>query len=288
MSDEVSVQSAAPIIDGKNLINVPGASGITSINADNTPAQIIAGGDGIDEVSIGPVHALKARLLPLGGLDFDAPTMAIKIKADPPLAFGGVTGNLQIDKYQGNGLPGYVPDPAGAPAGKFLNDAGGFTVPPGTFTPATFGGVGVPGYVPDPTAGASNRRLQSDGTWFIPKHYANAPGAITCPDGVVTLIADLTIAANEGGDYLVEALVSFDINGTGYRLLIIEKNGTPVRQINVQPIASVPTGLFLSMVLTGLAAGNVIAMYGYQNSGGPLDTQNNAIVTSLNIYRLGN
>lgn len=57
MSDQTPDLENVPRIDGKNLINITGA-GITSINGDGTPAQIIAAGSGITVTDVGNTHTI--------------------------------------------------------------------------------------------------------------------------------------------------------------------------------------------------------------------------------------
>ena len=91
---------------------------------------------------------------------------------------------------------------------------------------------------------------------------------------------DTKITIQTGGIYLVTAQIGFATNGTGDRLIKIEKNaatpsnGTPLLSSFVDAIAVSDTHTTMSGLLS-LSASDTLHMSVYQNSGGALNTAAN-------------
>ena len=91
---------------------------------------------------------------------------------------------------------------------------------------------------------------------------------------------DTKITIQTGGIYLVTAQIGFATNGTGDRLIKIEKNaatpsnGTPLLSSFVDAIAVSDTHTTMSGLLS-LSASDTLHMTVYQNSGGALNTAAN-------------
>lgn len=88
------------------------------------------------------------------------------------------------------------------------------------------------------------------------------------------------------GTYRVTANVGYETNATGYRYNSIRKNGS-VYQYGLLISAVATDGNMISAnAIMNCVAGDVIAQYAYQNSGGALNTRPLSGVTSLHIERL--
>jgi hypothetical protein len=83
----------------------------------------------------------------------------------------------------------------------------------------------------------------------------------------------ITIPTGKGGKYLISAKLAYAGNATGERAVQIYKNGSLVLQMNVK---NGLTGTFFTPTNTGVftaVATDYFEIYGYQNSGGNLNTE---------------
>lgn len=85
-----------------------------------------------------------------------------------------------------------------------------------------------------------------------------------------------TIPVGMSGRWQFSGIVGFVANGTGFRIAVFYKNGAVVSttQIAAQPVTAALATTDVSVATETLlcAAGDVIALYGYQTSGGALNT----------------
>lgn len=100
----------------------------------------------------------------------------------------------------------------------------------------------------------------------------------------------LTIPAGEAGTYLVVAHLSLAASTTGLRSARIALNGSISNNMADQRIPAHPSEHHLVASATGsVNAGDYIELYGYQNSGGPLDASGavSGWLTKMSITKLG-
>jgi hypothetical protein len=115
-------------------------------------------------------------------------------------------------------------------------------------------------------------------------------------DGMVTLASSTSeITIGTSGIYQVTGSLSFQANGTNRRAMWITKNGTSyvdsITGLNV-PCQATASTVLQTTTTTTLTAGDVIRMYGYQNSGSTLTVPASAsapetIFTSLALTWVG-
>jgi hypothetical protein len=85
------------------------------------------------------------------------------------------------------------------------------------------------------------------------------------------------------GKYLVSATAAFASNSTGFRVTKIYQNGSTVRELSVAAISN-DGGAAVTAILN-CAAGDLIKIGAFQNSGGALNTSTASGYTSLSIVR---
>ena len=101
--------------------------------------------------------------------------------------------------------------------------------------------------------------------------------------------ADITYSAGnftvvKAGVYIGAVTIGYASNTTGYRNLYIYVNGASIGL--TQAPAAGNTYVALSKTFR-LAASDVVSMYGYQSSGGNLDTLTASAATTLSLTRIG-
>ena len=85
-------------------------------------------------------------------------------------------------------------------------------------------------------------------------------------------VTNFRFTATYGGDYLATAFVGFLANATGYRMLKIVKNGTAIKAKTTALNQGAAVDVYLSCsAMFGLAAGDYVECFVYQNSGAPLN-----------------
>jgi len=84
-----------------------------------------------------------------------------------------------------------------------------------------------------------------------------------------------TIPAGMSGRWRLTGMVSWTGNATGVRIAALYKNGTQINGANAA-VQAAPAGNATNVLVSStptLSAGDVIGLYGWQNSGGSLSTQ---------------
>ncbi len=255
MSDQSYQGTPARTVDGSNLINIAGGSGITSINGDATPAQFVAGAAPLSVVDAANIHTLNVA------------TFSAVARGVVPASGGGAVNFLRADGSwvpSGSGITTINGDatPAQtiavvAPV-TIINAANVHTIGVDNFTaiargtvPASGGGVvnflrADGSWVP---SGSGVTSINGDGTAAqviagingidivdagathsirppgFHNFVATLGGGVAVPNGVLTPLASATIGAGAGGTYYVG--YGAGVNGIAAQILdiVVRVNG---------------------------------------------------------------
>lgn len=99
----------------------------------------------------------------------------------------------------------------------------------------------------------------------------------------------VTVPANGAGLYLIFGSVRYASNATGQRQARLKKNGTTDLALDtLTVVAATSIAAAHARAIVDLAAGDYVELYGYQNSGGALDTGSatRALANELTLVRL--
>jgi hypothetical protein len=96
----------------------------------------------------------------------------------------------------------------------------------------------------------------------------------------------ITIPSGKAGKYLITGKLNFNSNATGYRQIAIYKNGSSLSYNAFAVVNGNVTGVTI-VSLDSLAEGDYLELFGYQTSGGNLNTESGSTATSFGVVYLG-
>lgn len=125
----------------------------------------------------------------------------------------------------------------------------------------------------NPVSPFSGARLTKSGLTSVPNNtFTNIPFDVESfdTDGYHTgSDASFVIPSGKAGTYLLIASIQFDTNTTGMRYCLLDRAGV-IAQTTAKAGPGQPTIVLIS-TLARLAVGDIVAIQGWQDSGGPLD-----------------
>lgn len=323
MSDQTPGLEPVAVIDGSRIINVAGATGLTSINGDATPAQTLAAGAGISVTDVGGgshVIAVIPGPPPVAGLqsiNADV-TAAQTLAGTAPIHVadgGGGAHTISADDFAGPGTPGVVNAPAGVATDYLARDGTFKTIPAGgagitsinaDVTAAQLvtaslplhvvdGGGGAHNLTVDSFAGAGTRGVVADPVtsdcyldsatgWKRYNFVGQNTALVSIPSNSPTVVATITISAGNDGVYLLVGEVFWDAAPNGGRNGAITVNGFFV----AAQVARAPENPGVGAVnncckVYSLSAGDVVRLVATQYSGGPLNVVSGGF---LQVFKL--
>lgn len=121
----------------------------------------------------------------------------------------------------------------------------------------------------------TNTLVEFNGETFDPKGFHSTtvnPSRMTIPDGY-------------DGTYRMTTQITWEVDGTGYRIIRLLKNGSTIAEAvhNADAVANV----MLISDTQALEAGDYIEVQVYQTSGGSLDVVKNTTYTYFTIDLIG-
>jgi hypothetical protein len=96
----------------------------------------------------------------------------------------------------------------------------------------------------------------------------------------------ITIPSGKAGKYLITGKLNWASNATGYRQIAIYKNGSNLSYNAYAVVNGNITGITI-VSLDSLAEGDYVELFGFQTSGGNLDTESGSAATSFGVSYLG-
>lgn len=104
---------------------------------------------------------------------------------------------------------------------------------------------------------------------------------VTDPEGMIA-VTNATVTLNSAGLWLVIANITFAVNGTGDRILVINQNGSEVGGQGGPPMGTANTHRLSASQILNAAASDTVTIGAFQNSGGAVN-----VTGRLSIVRVG-